>query len=247
MGRIRTIKPEILTDAKAVKLSDMAWRLWVSTWVLADDEGRFPADPMILAGNVFPGRSTKVVEKTLAEVCRAGMISVYVVNGDRYGLISGWKRHQKINRPSPARFPAPCGPLTEDSLNAHGGLTEGSCKDLDLDLDLDLQTQTPTRAESARAFAAAAVAELNSLTGRKFSPTAQGAIEDAAELCQKFSTDQARQVIRAKYLEWHDSDEMAKNLRPSTLLRPVNFRRYAQDLDGELEQVADVISLEFAD
>src|SRR6185312_5118889 len=39
----------------------------------------------------------------------------YSVNGDPYLEIAGWKKHQKINRPSGARYPSPP-TLTEGSL-----------------------------------------------------------------------------------------------------------------------------------
>ena len=42
-GRIRTIKPELLDDAVTAGLSDMAFRLFVSSIVLADDYGRLRA------------------------------------------------------------------------------------------------------------------------------------------------------------------------------------------------------------
>jgi len=255
VGRIRTIKPEVLTDAKSVKLGDMAWRLWVSTWLMADDEGRFPADPLIVAGQIFPGRSSASVEKALGEVVRAGMITLYQVNGDRFGQINGWRKHQKINRPSPARFPAPCEPFTEDSLNPHGGLTEGSCEDLDLDLDLDLdrggQTPTETRASRAREFARQAIAELNRLRGSKFQATAKQALSDSDQLAKDYTPQQAVAVIRDRFNEWDGDPKMEKHLNPGTLLRPKNFRRYLENLeglpDGEGFEEDNIIALEFGD
>ena len=50
-------------------------------------------------------------------------------DGRRYLQINSWDKHQKINRPSKPRFPqynAENCTLTEGSLRAHGGLTEGS-------------------------------------------------------------------------------------------------------------------------
>jgi len=120
VGRIRTIKPEILTDHKAAQLSDIAWRLWVSTWLMADDMGRFPAEPIIIAGNAFPGRSLTEIHGALTEASNAGFIFLYKVRGEQFGQISGWSKHQKINRPSGPKFPAPCKKFSEDSVNAHG-------------------------------------------------------------------------------------------------------------------------------
>lgn len=44
MARIRTLKPEILEDARTAGLSDAAFRLFVAMIVLADDHGNLRAD-----------------------------------------------------------------------------------------------------------------------------------------------------------------------------------------------------------
>lgn len=127
-GRIRSIKPEVLTDAKAIRLSDTAWRCWVSCWLLADDTGRLPGDAAVVGGQVFPLKPAKAAD-ALAELVSAGLLVAYVVRGDPYFLISGFSKHQKVNRPSGPKFPAPSesdGGLTEGSVRAHGGLSEGS-------------------------------------------------------------------------------------------------------------------------
>lgn len=148
MGRIRSIKPEILTDAKACRLSDAAWRLWVSTWVLADDLGRCPADPWILGGQVFPQRALTEVSGALSELSSSGLVRCYEVNGDAYLEISGFTRHQKINRPSGPKFPAPSGGFTEPSVSPHGALYADRDRDHDRDHDRegDHDLSQPARA-----------------------------------------------------------------------------------------------------
>ncbi len=106
-GRIRTIKPEILSDAKAARLSDRAWRLWISMWTLADDAGLAPADVDYLGAQVFWGAKDKSAHGARVELVNAGFISLYEINGEVYAKINGWKKHQKIDKPSPARFPVP--------------------------------------------------------------------------------------------------------------------------------------------
>jgi len=109
-GRIRSIKPEILDDEPAAALSDTAWRLWVSSWLLADDHGRFRAGARYLAANVWQdtGR-TEAAEEAIGELARAKFIRLYVVEGQRYAEIkqAGWKRHQRIDHPGKPRVPVP--------------------------------------------------------------------------------------------------------------------------------------------
>lgn len=109
-GRIRTVKPEVLDDEVASALSDTAWRLWVSAWVLADDDGRFRAGTRLLAADVWKDTGRQVDALTaLVELASVGFVEVYELDGQRYARIKpkGWQAHQKISRPSPPRLPSP--------------------------------------------------------------------------------------------------------------------------------------------
>ena len=109
-GRIRSIKPEILDDEVATDLSDTAWRLWVSSWLLADDHGRFRAAPRYLAAEVWQDtRRIADAAAALDELARARLVRRYDVEGQAYAEIkpSGWKRHQRIDHPGAPRVPVP--------------------------------------------------------------------------------------------------------------------------------------------
>lgn len=120
-GRIRNIKPEVLEDELASSLSDTAWRLWVSSWVLADDFGNFRASPKYLAAHVWQDSSRikdaanalnelatkhiKVCQESL-ESDQRPLIAVYVVNGQQYAHIKGFGKHQRQdNRSTKRRLP----------------------------------------------------------------------------------------------------------------------------------------------
>jgi hypothetical protein len=107
-GRIRSIKPELLDDEKACALSDASWRLWVSTWVLADDFGNARAGDRYLAANVWQdtARSPRIAE-SLRELVRAGLISLYENSGQNYLHINGWDRHQRVDNAGKPRVPSP--------------------------------------------------------------------------------------------------------------------------------------------
>ncbi len=109
-GRIRSIKPEILEDEIASGLSDAAWRLWVSSWLLADDYGRFRAGARYLAAQVWQDSAKRdVAEAALIELAHSGLLRLYAIENQRYGEIKpdGWRRHQRIERRGQPRVPVP--------------------------------------------------------------------------------------------------------------------------------------------
>jgi hypothetical protein len=135
MSRIRTIKPEVLSDEKAAHLTHEAWRLWVSMWVIADDAGRLPASPGFLAGQVFWGCPADA-EAALAELVSAGLVMTYSVKNETYAVIAGWSKHQRINRPSGPKYPEPQGPdpvVTDTSVRAPVVLDADRDRDHDRD------------------------------------------------------------------------------------------------------------------
>lgn len=105
-GRIRSIKPEVLDDEIAARLSDTAWRLWVSSWVLADDHGNLRAGESYLAANVWQDTSREVA-RFLHEVIDGGFFEPYAVRGQRYVHIKGWVKHQRVDNAGKARVPSP--------------------------------------------------------------------------------------------------------------------------------------------
>ncbi len=247
MGRIRTIKPEVLTDAKAALLSDAAWRLWISTWLLADDAGRLPAEPIILAGQIFPSRALDECSRALEELARVGLLRLYQVNGDRYAEIPAWSKHQKIDRPSGPKFPAPCGEFDEPSTSPRRAPDADHDHDRDHDRDQSVEAgpglapDSPSKPDLAKRLAAVVIAELNRLTGRAFSATAGPTLSDCRKLVKLGHTSaEACAVIAAKHRDWRDDDRMSKHLKPSVLLRPSNFAKYlAEDVDTARSRPGD--------
>ncbi len=135
VGRIRTLKPELLTDAKTARLSDTAWRMFVSALLLADDAGRLPADDVVVGGQVFPGRSFTEASRALVELSKASLVDLYEVRGQRYAEIRGFTKHQKIDRPSGPKFPAPSEAIVEPSSSPRRALDADHDHDHDLDRD----------------------------------------------------------------------------------------------------------------
>jgi len=122
-GRIRSIKPELLEDAVTAGLSETAFRLFIGTIALADDYGVFRAEAGYLAGQVFwrvpPSRP---IEDAIAEL-GAKLVQLFEVNGQRYGAIRTWAKHQKVSHPGKRRLPAPPEEfrITPESLRRSSG------------------------------------------------------------------------------------------------------------------------------
>jgi len=122
MGRIRTLKPEHRTHRKIGPLSHIAYRLWVSCILEADDTGRLEAEPRTLRAQTFAFHddvTVAVVEAALAELESAGALIRYAslsvhdastTHRDtprQYAVLPGWTKHQRIDRPKPAKYPPP--------------------------------------------------------------------------------------------------------------------------------------------
>jgi hypothetical protein len=130
-GRIRSIKPEILEDEKAAKLSDAAWRLWVSLWLIADDYGNARGDSRRLAADIWWCHdSPPNVSDILREIETAGFLTRYEVRGQKYVNLKNWNKHQRIDNAGKARVP---GPSEAESLGESPRDSEIRGSDLDLD------------------------------------------------------------------------------------------------------------------
>lgn len=105
--RIRSIKPEIAEDEVAIGLSDAAWRMWVTAWVLADDAGNVRAGVRYLAASVWQD-TTRDARTPLLELLEKGRFEPYSVAGQHYAHIHAWDRHQRIDNAAKAHVPGQC-------------------------------------------------------------------------------------------------------------------------------------------
>lgn len=122
--RIRTIKPELWQDEKIGAVSRDARLLFVGLITMADDDGRFRAQPSVILGHAFPydDDAPKRLTRWLTELLEVGLIQQYEVDGRRYGVLPNWKKHQRISHPSASILPPPS---LNGSAPIHGKTTEG--------------------------------------------------------------------------------------------------------------------------
>lgn len=108
MARIRTIKPEFWTSEQVMECSTNARLLFIGMWNFADDCGRLRLSAKTLKAQIFPADEfdAATVLRMIDELSSNGLLTVYEVNEIKYLQVNGW-HHQRIDRPQPARHPAP--------------------------------------------------------------------------------------------------------------------------------------------
>jgi hypothetical protein len=102
MARIRTIKPEFCTSEQIVECSTNARLLFVCMLCFCDDAGRHPANTKRLKMEVFPGDNfeNSAIRSMVNELLRVGLLTEYTHEKSVFWQVTGWKKHQKIDRPS---------------------------------------------------------------------------------------------------------------------------------------------------
>jgi len=105
MPRKRMIDPEFWSDEEIGNWSLGARLLYIGLWNFADDEGRFKADIRLLKSQIFPYDKRIIMTSLMQEI--AIKVQLYEHNGAHYGFIMNFKKHQRIDRPTPSRLPPP--------------------------------------------------------------------------------------------------------------------------------------------
>ncbi|KTD41850.1 hypothetical protein [Legionella parisiensis] len=130
MSRIRTIKPELWTSEQVVSCSPLSRLLFIGLWSFCDDNGVHPASYIRIKAEVFPADNFSVseIKDWINELINNGLIREYMVDSKVYWIVTGWKAHQRIDRPT-YRHPLPQSDLRkieDDSTIIRGGLSEQS-------------------------------------------------------------------------------------------------------------------------
>jgi hypothetical protein len=107
--RSRNLKPEFFRDKLIAGLAPATRWVYQALWLVADDYGTAPLDADQLKGDLFlrwNDITVKQISSAFAELQRHGRIQVYrAPNGDLFGKIQSWSKHQRPNRPSRFRYP----------------------------------------------------------------------------------------------------------------------------------------------
>jgi hypothetical protein len=114
MARIRTIQPNFARSTSMSRVSRDARLLFVQLWTVVDDAGRARASPAELAAQLYAADDDALaaLPAWLDALEGEGCIERYTIDEVAYLRIVNWRRHQKIDRPTPSRLPkAPREPL----------------------------------------------------------------------------------------------------------------------------------------
>lgn len=130
MARIRSIKPELWTSEQVADCSPLARLLFIGLWSFSDDAGRHPASPRRLKMEVLPADdiTAEDVAGFVGEMIAAGLVLEYTVKGKTFWQVTGWNKHQRIDKPT-IRYPSPPADKFDDSsTSTPRGLDEYSAR-----------------------------------------------------------------------------------------------------------------------
>lgn len=112
--RIRSIKPEFWRSDDVSALDPVDRLLFVGIWSYVDDNGvgldklaAITADLFAADLEADPPETFARVSRGLRNLAAAGLIVRYTVEGRAYLAVTGWSRHQRIDKPGKTRYPGP--------------------------------------------------------------------------------------------------------------------------------------------
>jgi hypothetical protein len=129
--RIRSIRPEFWSSEDIAALSWDARLIYIGLWSYVDDNGVGRDVEQLITAALFPledsfTEASVRVHGALKQLQTGRQITRYKVAGKPYLHVTAFDRHQKINRPTPGRYPSPTcedavltESLTESSVSPH--------------------------------------------------------------------------------------------------------------------------------
>jgi hypothetical protein len=155
MARIRTIKPEFWTSPQIVSCSLPARLAFIGLLNFCDDNGIHPTSASRLRMQVFPEDDIgdEAIRARVAELIRYGLVATYVVGDESFWLVTGWARHQKIDKPT-YRHPIPDGRVANLTDEDRRAVIDNSARDLAESTSRNISAkefgESPSRGSSGR-------------------------------------------------------------------------------------------------
>lgn len=229
MARIRTTKPEFWTSEQVVECSPIARLLFIGIWNFCDDHGLHPASVKRLKMEVFPSDTLDdaAIQSMVDELESAKLLRSYSVDGDRYWQVTGWKKHQKIEKPT-YRHPLPQDEATEQNSPPPPRVIADNSPP---PRPRNGMEGKGSKAVSGKPDAIGVLDYLNTQAGRNYKPVKANLSLITARLGEA-TVEECRAVIDAKVQEWQHDPKMSAYLRPETLFGAVKFAGYLGQLSS---------------
>jgi len=110
MPRIRSVKPQFWLDERLGSIPRDARLLYIGLWNLSDDQGVFEWRPARIRVQLFPYDNDITgddIERWLDMLAETGDVESYQHNGQQFGYIRTFLKHQEIKKPSQWGFAPP--------------------------------------------------------------------------------------------------------------------------------------------
>ena len=146
MARIRSIKPEFPSDEKLSMVSRDARLTFVLLMTQADDEGLILASPRQLLGLLYPFDEsvTPALLRTWIDELVAADARVrwrMTTGGAPVLELPNWKKHQKIDKPTPSKIRPLLAPLAASSPNPPRGSSEPLATCLQIEAEAEREVE----------------------------------------------------------------------------------------------------------
>ncbi len=173
MPRKRQIDPGFWASEHAAQVCREARLLFLGMISNADDEGRIKASPAFLRVTVFPYDTDVTDDMVLGwrdelaaardSVTGAALVQLYGGSGGELAWITGFGKHQYVNKRYPSKLPAPP-PLTRDSATGatplrHHSATGSGMFGVGIDVDSGIDTDVDVEGGDPHAVAQALIEE----------------------------------------------------------------------------------------
>ena len=239
MARIRTVKPDLfrhdgLYDAEVE--ANLPVRIaFVGLFTVADKKGRFKWNPRRLKTEVLPYDDLEF-SRVLDALWTRGFIQKYESDGQFFGVIVGFEKHQVINnREHDSELPDPAIStiLTREARDEHASVTplcnckaerkgkEGKGKEGKGDMSRQSRDDANAHIEILE--------KLNLITGSKYKPVDSNLKLIKARIAEGHTQDEIVDVIAMQTEEW-EGTKFEQYLRPATLFGAEKFNQYVGKL-----------------
>lgn len=238
----RIIRERALTSVTLDALSPEAERFFWRLILVADDFGRFEADPRIMLAKCFPLRvrrlTTERITRWWMELCNVQTVVSYRINDKLYGYFPAWNKHQ-TQRAKVSKYPDP--PTSANICTQ----TQANVSEV-LDVFEDVfekeallsskgSTQPPSNGTRAanrdlRDHARSVLQWLNRKAGRTYPENGPNLKLIEARLRDGVQDWQLKAIVSLKTDEWKGNDKMHRYLRPKTLFNATNVANYLGEL-----------------